>query len=91
MSEPVVQKSLVEIKLGDYATANSTALSDPTLLMQIQNYKRNVASRMVPLSKEDISRKVPEAEYLASRKVDGEFTGLVVRNGQVQGRGGAGG
>ena len=83
MSTPLLQKSLVEIKLGEYGTANATALSDPLILSQVQNYKRTVASRMVPLSKDDITRKIPEAEYLVSRKIDGEFTGLVCRDGEV--------
>ena len=83
MSTPLLQKSLVEIKLGDYGTANSTALSDPLILSQVQNYKRTVASRMIPLSKEDITCKIPEAEYLVSRKIDGEFTGLVYRDGEI--------
>ncbi|MEM7456745.1 MAG: hypothetical protein AAF456_20545 [Planctomycetota bacterium] len=76
-------KSLTEIKLGNYGTAASSALSDPKLLPQVQNYKRQVASRMMPLDRNDISRKIPEASYLVSRKIDGEFTVLIYDDGEL--------
>ena len=83
MGEPLVEKALVEIKLGDYGVATASALKDPGLLPLVQNYKRQIASRMYPLGKEDIHRKVPEADYLVSLKIDGEFTGLVYRDGEI--------
>ena len=76
-------KSLAEIKLGNYGTAASSALSDPRLLPQVQNYKRQVASRMMPLDRNDIGRKIPEASYLVSRKIDGEFTVLIYNDGEL--------
>ena len=79
----LLEKGLVEIKLGDFGVANASALSDPSLLPQVQNYKRQVASRMLPLSKSEIDRKIPDAEYLVSRKIDGEFTVLLVKHGEV--------
>lgn len=79
----MIQKNLVQIKLGNYATANATALTDPSILPEVQNYKRQVASRLYPLSKPDIEKRVPEADYLVSRKIDGEFCCLILREGEL--------
>jgi hypothetical protein len=73
----LLNASLVEIKLGAYGVAPSTSLSDPSLLSMVRNYKRQVASRMYPLGRDDVSRKIPDAEYHVSRKIDGEFTVLI--------------
>ena len=64
----------VEIKLGDYGVAPAAALADPGLLPLVQDYRRQTGSRMVPLDRDDVGRKIPAAEYHVSRKVDGEFT-----------------
>ncbi|MEL7499709.1 MAG: hypothetical protein AAFN77_19050 [Planctomycetota bacterium] len=77
------EPSLFEIKFGGYRVAASTALSDATLLPMVRNYKRTVASRMVPLAKDDIGRKIADAEYYVSRKIDGEFSALIYRNGDL--------
>ena len=84
MSENTLfEPSLFEIKLGAYGVASSTALKDPGLLPVVRNYKRQVASRLFPLAKDDISRKVPDAEYHVSRKIDGEFSVLIYRDGHL--------
>ncbi len=77
----MLQKNLIQIKLGNYGTANATALSDPSILPEVQQYKRQVASRMYPLAKPDIGKRVPESEYFVSRKIDGEFCCLILREG----------
>ncbi|HVC93922.1 MAG TPA: hypothetical protein VND64_09535 [Pirellulales bacterium] len=79
----LLDKSRVEIKLGDYGVAPATALADPGILPRVQEYRRRSSSRMQPLDRDDISRKVPAAEYHVSRKVDGEFAVLVFRDGQA--------
>jgi hypothetical protein len=75
---PLLDRSRVEIKLGDYGVAPATAISDTTILPRVQEYRRLVGSRMIPLAKDDIASKIPTAEFHMSRKVDGEFTVLVV-------------
>jgi hypothetical protein len=79
----LLDRSRLEIKLGDYGTASATVLSDPTLLPRVQEYRRLASARMQPLDRTDIKEKIPAAEYHVSRKVDGEFTVLVFREGQV--------
>ena len=75
--------SRVQIKLGEYGTVPALALADPTLLSRTQEYRRAMGSRMVPLAREDIRKRVPAGEYHVSRKVDGEFTVLILEDGKV--------
>jgi len=82
-SSGLLDKSRIEIKLGDYGVGPATALSDPSLHPRVQDYRRQTGSQMYPLDKNDIRRKIPTAEYHVSRKVDGEFTALVYREGQT--------
>ena len=79
----LIRKNLLDIKLGEYSVGNATAVEDPKILPQVQQYKRQVASRLFPLAQHDIKRKIPDAEYLVSRKLDGEFTVLVYRDGEL--------
>lgn len=79
----LLDKSRVELKLGDYGTAPATALSDPTLLPKVQEYRRLASARMQPLDRPGIREKIPNAEYHVSRKMDGEFTVLIFRDGQA--------
>jgi len=83
MSEPLLEANLINIKLGSYGVGAGTSIKDPKIVPTVQNYKRQIASRMFPLSKHDVERKVSEAEYLVSRKIDGEFTVCVYRDGQI--------
>lgn len=76
-------KSRVEIKLGNYGVTTAASLTDPLLHSRVQEYKRLVSGRMVPLGRDDISQKVPASDYYASRKVDGEFTVVVYQDGQA--------
>lgn len=79
----LLDRSRLEIKLGDYGTASATALADPTLLPRVQEYRRLASARMQPLDRQQIKDKIPTGEYHVSRKVDGEFTVLVFRDGQA--------
>src|SRR4051812_15674889 len=79
----LLDKSRLDIKLGGYGTASATALADPTVLPRVQEYRRLASARMQPLDRRQIREKIPAAEYHVSRKVDGEFTVLVFRDGQA--------
>ena len=83
MSEPLLEPGLIGIKLGSYGVGAGTAIKDPKIVPAVQNYKRQIASRMFPLGRRDIDRKVADAEYFVSRKIDGEFTVCVYRDGQL--------
>ena len=75
----LLDRSRVEIKLAAYGTAPATALSDPGLLPKVQEYRRISGSRMIPLDREGMKQKIPAADHHVSRKVDGEFTVLILR------------
>lgn len=79
----MLDKGSIEIKLGPYGVASATALSDPSIHPAVQDFRRQTGSRMYPLDREDITRKMPTANYHVSRKMDGEFTVLVYRNGSI--------
>jgi hypothetical protein len=77
----LLDRSRVEIKLAAYGTAPATALSDPGLLPKVQEYRRISGSRMIPLDRDGMKQKIPAADHYVSRKVDGEFTVLILRGG----------
>ena len=83
MSEPLLETGLIGIKFGSYGVGAGTSIKDPRIVPSVQNYKRQIASRMFPLGRHDIERKVADAEYFVSRKIDGEFTVCVYRDGQL--------
>src|SRR5437868_7715576 len=69
-------KARFETKMGDYAVGSVTDLAETACHQRTQEYRRLAGSRMVAIGKDDIRRKLPEAEYHVSRKVDGEITVL---------------
>jgi hypothetical protein len=79
----LLDRQRFEIKLGDYGVGTAQALNDQNILARTQDYRRQTGSRMMPLGKSDIREKVPAADYHASRKVDGEFAVLVLRDGEL--------
>ena len=78
----LLDRARLEIKLGEYGVAPATALTQPDWLPRVQEYRRAAGSRMYPLCVEEISTKIPTAEYHVSRKVDGEFTVFVYHDGE---------
>ncbi len=79
----LLDKSLATIKLKQYAVANAAQLTDPSILPLVQNYKRQIASRFLPLARKDIAKRIPDANWYISRKLDGEFTTMVYRDGEL--------
>jgi hypothetical protein len=65
-------------RLGAYAVGPAAALSDPLLWPRVQEVKRLLGSRMTAIAREELRARVPAGEMHVSRKVDGEFTVLVV-------------
>jgi hypothetical protein len=79
----LLHKNRLEIKLGEYATGEATALKDAILVCRAQDYRRHTASRMIPLESGDIRKRLPTADYHISLKVDGEFNILVFDGGEA--------
>ncbi len=79
----MIDKTRVQIRLGRYGTAPATALANPQLHTRAQDYRRGLGMRMIPLDRADVSRKLPNATYHVSRKVDGEFAVLALDGGEA--------
>ncbi len=78
-----LDRSQLDIKIGQYATGSSSALSNPRWLGQAQNYRRMTSARMIPLDKQGLEHRLPNQDYHVSRKIDGEFTVLIYEAGEV--------
>lgn len=76
-------KNRLEIKLGEYAVGQATALVDPLLVNRAQDYRRQTAARMIPLEPTDILKRFPAGDYHVSLKVDGEFSLLAFSDGEA--------
>ncbi len=71
------------IKFANYGVAPASALEEPILLSRVQAFRRQLGARMMALDKEGIAKKILAGQYLISRKIDGEFTMIVVRDGKA--------
>jgi hypothetical protein len=68
--------------LGSYGVGNAQCMADPFVPIKAQEYRRNLGARMIALDKATARQKLPECEYFVSRKIDGEFTLLLLDGGQ---------
>jgi hypothetical protein len=78
----LLNRNRLDIKLGEYAVGGPSALTDQLLVGRAQDYRRQIAGRMIPLDAEDIPKRFPAGEYYVSLKVDGEFDLLVYEAGE---------
>lgn len=78
----LLDRARLEIKIDDYATAPAGALADPLLLGRVQQYRRVIGGVMKPLDKNHLTE-LADGDWLVSRKMDGEFTALVVENDEA--------
>lgn len=75
---PLYDPSRLEIKLGDYAAGNASALYDSSLLPRVQEHRRGLSTQMRAVDGKDLRKHLPEKDdFLVSRKVDGEFSVLI--------------
>jgi hypothetical protein len=78
MASALIDKARTQILLGDYAVARPSALADSSLHHRAQEFRRALSARMVALDKRAMHEKMPSCDYFVSRKIDGEFTILLV-------------
>ena len=74
----IVPRDRVEARLGAYGTVRAELLSDPLLWGRVQEARRLLSSRMTSIAREELRARLPASDMHVSRKVDGEFTMLVV-------------
>ena len=79
----LLHKNRLTIKLGEYATGQASALTEPWLQSRAQDYRRQTASRLMPLDAGAIRKRLPAADYHVSLKIDGEFNMLVYADGEA--------
>lgn len=79
----MIDKSRLEIKLGNYATAPGVALTDTLLLPRVQAYRRSLGNRMIALDRNHAKSKIPNGDFFTSRKIDGEFNALAFGDGEI--------
>jgi hypothetical protein len=72
----MIHSERMDILLGRYAVGDASCLADPSLVGKAQDYRRRVASRMMPLDPGQLTKRLPQAEYHVSLKIDGEFNVL---------------
>lgn len=79
----LINLDLLAAKMGDYRTGNASALRDAKLLPLARMLRRQLSQQMIPLDRQTAKARIVDGRYLISRKVDGEFTLLVYRQGEV--------
>ncbi len=68
---------------GGYLTGTYEALSEEGILAQVRMRRRQLSQMTVALDPESAKRRIPDGDYQISRKVDGEFTCLLWRDGEI--------
>ena len=71
-------------KIGDYHTGTaSVSLADPALLQATRLRRRQLSRMTKAYDRPTAKARLPDTDYAISRKVDGEFTCLFYRDGEV--------
>ncbi len=76
----LLDPSRLQILFGSYGIGKAQVLSNPFVPLKAQEYRRNLAARMQPLDKASLKDKLPAGDCFVSRKVDGEFTLLLIND-----------
>lgn len=71
------------VKFGTYRTGSTAALRDPNLLPLAKMRRRQMSQIMIALDHAQSKTRLPAGQYLIQRKLDGEFTVAVWRDGEV--------
>ena len=70
--------------MGDYHVGKaSECITDPDILRQVRMRRRQLGRMMMALDRDKAKYRIPAGEYFISRKIDGEFTCLVYKNGEA--------
>jgi len=68
---------------GGYLSGTYEALREEGDLARVRMRRRQLSQMTVALDPETAKRRIPEGSYQISRKVDGEFTCLIWRDGEI--------
>ncbi|MEE9327820.1 MAG: hypothetical protein V3U71_11055 [Cocleimonas sp.] len=80
----ILNKDKLTQLLGDYYVGKaSECISDPDILRQVRMRRRQLGRMMMALDRDKAKYRIPAGDYFISRKIDGEFTCLVYRDGEA--------
>ncbi len=68
---------------GGYLTGKVEHLREEGILAQVRMRRRQLSQMTVALDPDSARRRIPDSQYQISRKVDGEFTCLIWRDGEI--------
>ena len=74
---------LLPVKFGYYRNGKAAALKDANLLPLARMRRRQLSQLMTPLDSATAPKRLIKADYFIQRKIDGEFTMLVFRDGEI--------
>jgi ATP-dependent DNA ligase len=75
--------SRLQMVLGSYGIGRGQIMADPFVPIKAQEFRRNLAARMMALDKASAKQKLPASDYFVSRKIDGECTLLLIDGKQA--------
>jgi len=78
MANTLLDTSVLQLLFGSYASGKASCMADPFVPLKAQEYRRNLGARMIALDKVTVKEKLPACDGLVSRKIDGEFTLLLI-------------
>jgi len=77
------KEKLIQL-LGDYYVGKAAdCILDPDILRQVRMRRRQLGRMMMALDRDKAKYRIPAGDYFISRKIDGEFTCLVYRDGEA--------
>ncbi len=80
----ILNKEKLTQLLGNYNVGKAAeCIKDPDILRQVRMRRRQLGRMMMALDRDKAKYRIPAGDYFISRKIDGEFTCLVYRNGEA--------
>lgn len=83
MAAGLYSKDDMRVLVGGYLVGTYEALSDSNYINVARTRRRQLGQLFMALDKAMAPRKMPKGEYYLSRKIDGEFTILIYRDGDA--------
>ncbi len=83
MSQLLLTEAMEE-KIGSYLTGNAAdCISDPEIIRKVRMRRRQLGRMMTAYDKQTAKQRLASGDYHISLKLDGEFTCLVYKDGEV--------
>ena len=83
MKDLLDKDALKQITANYFSGKASDCIKDPEVLRQVRMRRRQLGRMMTAFDRDTAKYRIPAGDYYISRKVDGEFTCLVYRNGEA--------